>query len=74
MTNRQATWRETADIIHLLRYARKGGIMSQPKEQQAAQTSMADIIERLADELTLAEEPARFIGALEGEEAEPGDE
>ena len=48
--------------------------MSQPKEQQSAQTSMAGIIERLADELTLAEEPARFIAALEAEEAEPGDE
>jgi len=29
---------------------------------------------RLAGELALAEEPARFIAALEGEAAEPGDE
>ena len=48
--------------------------MMQPKEQQVAQANMADIIERLAGELTLAEEPSRFIAALEGEEAEPGNE
>ena len=48
--------------------------MMQPKEQQVAQASMAGIIERLAGELTLAEEPSRFIAALEAEEAEPGDE
>jgi len=35
---------------------------------------MADVIERLAGELTLAEEPARFIAALEGEAGEPDDE
>ena len=46
----------------------------EPKHQQAAPASMAGIIERLAGELALAEEPARFIAALEGEAAEPGDE
>jgi hypothetical protein len=35
---------------------------------------MAGVIERLAGELKLAEEPSRFIAALEGEEAEPGNE
>ena len=40
--------------------------MTQPKDQQVALASMAGIIERLAGELALAEEPARFIAALEG--------
>ena len=48
--------------------------MTQPQAQQAAPAGMAGVIERLAGELVLAEEPARFIAALEGEEAEPGDE
>jgi hypothetical protein len=48
--------------------------MMQPNEQGAAPASMAGIIERLAGELTLAEEPARFIAVLEGEEEAPGDE
>lgn len=39
--------------------------MTGPTEQQAALASMAGIIERLAGELALAEEPARFIAALE---------
>jgi hypothetical protein len=42
--------------------------MTQPKEQQVALANMAAVIERLAGELALAEEPARFIAALEGEE------
>ena len=46
----------------------------EPKDEQAAPASMPGIIERLAGELALAEEPARFIAALEGEAAEPGDE
>ena len=48
--------------------------MTQPKEQQAAQAGMAGIIERLAGELELAEEPARFIAALDGGQEAPGDE
>jgi len=48
--------------------------MMQPNEQQAAPASTTGVIERLAGELALAEEPARFIAALEGEAAEPRDE
>jgi hypothetical protein len=40
--------------------------MAQPSEQQVAQAGMAGVIERLAGELSLAEEPAGFIAALEG--------
>jgi hypothetical protein len=46
----------------------------EPKDQQAAPANMAGIIKRLEAEIALAEEPARFIAALEGEAAEPGDE
>jgi hypothetical protein len=46
----------------------------QPNEQPAGPPGMAGVIERLAGEIALAEEPARFIAALEGEAAEPGDE
>jgi len=46
----------------------------QPNEQQAAPASTAGVIERLAGELALAEEPARFIAALEGGQEAPGDE
>jgi hypothetical protein len=49
----------------------KEGIMTEPKEQQFALASMAGIIERLAGEIALAEEPSRFIAALEGEEEAP---
>ena len=42
--------------------------MTQPKENQVELANMAGIIERLAGELALAEEPARFIAALEGED------
>jgi hypothetical protein len=35
---------------------------------------LAGIIERLAGELALGEEPARFVAALEGEEDAPGDD
>jgi hypothetical protein len=40
--------------------------MTQPREQQVELANMAGIIERLAGELALGEEPARFIAALEG--------
>ena len=36
------------------------------QQQQVELANMADIIERLAGELALSEEPARFIAALEG--------
>ena len=42
--------------------------MEQGGQQRAELASMAGIVERLAGELALAEEPARFIAALEGEE------
>jgi len=52
--------------------------MTEPRQQQVELASMAGIIERLAGELALAEEPARFIAALDsvGEEAKdaPRDE
>jgi hypothetical protein len=52
--------------------------MTESGQQQAPQASMAGIIERLAGELELAEEPARFIAALEGPDEdvaeEPSDE
>ena len=40
--------------------------MTQSREHQVELANMAGIIERLAGELALAEEPARFIAALEG--------
>ena len=40
--------------------------MAESREQQVELANMAGIIERLAGELALAEEPARFIAALEG--------
>ena len=42
--------------------------MTQSGQQQAEPANMAGIIERLAGDLALGEEPARFIAALEGEE------
>jgi hypothetical protein len=52
--------------------------MTQPRENQVELANMAGIIERLAGELALGEEPARFIAALESlgeDEVEaPGDE
>jgi hypothetical protein len=61
-----------ADIIHLLRWARKEVPMTDKEQQQAERASMLGVIERLAGELALAEEPARFIAALEGDdEASP---
>ena len=49
--------------------------MTQPQQQQVELANMAGIIERLAGELALSEEPARFIAALEGlPEAEVDDE
>jgi hypothetical protein len=48
--------------------------MTETRQDQVAPASMAGIIERLAGEIALSEEPSRFIAALEGEEAEPDDE
>jgi hypothetical protein len=42
--------------------------MTEQRSPQAEVASMAGVIERLAGELALAEEPACFIVALEGEE------
>jgi len=42
--------------------------MTEQRPQQAEVAGMAGVIERLAGELALAEEPACFIVALEGEE------
>ena len=47
--------------------------MTDTRQQQTEMASMAGVIERLAGELALAEEPARFIAALEGEESTPPD-
>jgi len=44
------------------------------RQEQAELANMAGIIERLAGELALGEEPARFVAALEGEEDAPRDE
>jgi len=49
-------------------------MMTEPGHEGAAPPKIGGIIERLEGELALAEEPARFIAALEGEAAEPGDE
>jgi hypothetical protein len=40
--------------------------MTDSRQNQVELANMAGIIERLAGELALAEEPARFIAALEG--------
>ena len=42
--------------------------MTQPRQQQVALANMRGIVERLAGELALGEEPARFIAVLEAEE------
>ena len=42
--------------------------MAQAGQQRAELANMAGIIERLAGELALGEEPARFMAVLEGEE------
>ena len=47
--------------------------MADTRQQQAEMASMAGVIERLAGELALGEEPARFITALEAEEDAPPD-
>ena len=47
--------------------------MADTRQQQAEMASMAGVIERLAGELALGEEPARFIAALEAEEDAPPD-
>ena len=41
--------------------------MGEGNAQQAALAQMAAVIERAAGDLALAEEPARFIAALEGD-------
>jgi hypothetical protein len=40
--------------------------MAESRQQQVELANMAGIIERLAGELALSEEPARFIAVLEG--------
>ena len=40
--------------------------MAESRQQQVELANMAGLIERLAGELALGEEPARFIAALEG--------
>jgi hypothetical protein len=42
--------------------------MAEQRPQQAEVAGLAGVIERLAGELALAEEPSCFIVALEGEE------
>jgi len=44
--------------------------MAESKGQQATLARLASVIERAAGDLSLAEEPARFIAALE-DEADP---
>ena len=48
--------------------------MTQPGQQRVDLAKMAGIIERLAGELALGEEPARFIAVLESEAETPRDE
>ncbi len=48
--------------------------MAESRQQQVELANMAGIIERLAGELGLGEEPACFIAALESEEGAPRDE
>ena len=48
--------------------------MTEPGERRAEPVKVAGVIERLAGELALGEEPARFIAVLEGEEGTPRDE
>ena len=45
--------------------------MTENKFQQAEVADLLGVIERLAGELSLAEEPARFIAALEDAAPEP---
>ena len=47
--------------------------MTDTRQQQTEMASMAGVIERLAGELALAEEPARFIATLEAEAGAPLD-
>jgi hypothetical protein len=44
--------------------------MSELESREAAVAHLASAIERAAGDLSLAEEPARFLAALEGEEDE----
>jgi hypothetical protein len=43
--------------------------MSEPSTQQAMLAHLAAMIERAAGDLALAEEPARFVAALEQDES-----
>ncbi|HEY4908547.1 MAG TPA: hypothetical protein VIJ73_03550 [Methylomirabilota bacterium] len=47
--------------------------MTDTRQQQAEVASLVGVTERLAGELALAEEPARFIAALEAKEDAPPD-
>jgi hypothetical protein len=47
--------------------------MSELGTQQAALAHLASVIERAAGDLSLAEEPARFVAALEGEDEPEGE-
>ena len=42
--------------------------MAQAEQQQVELANMVGIIERLAGDLALGEEPARFVAALEAED------
>jgi hypothetical protein len=48
--------------------------MAQAGQQQMELANMVGIIERLAGDLALGEEPARFLAALEAEDATRSDE
>jgi len=47
--------------------------MTEGKRRQAELADLLGVIERLAGELSLAEEPARFIAALDDAAPAPGD-
>jgi hypothetical protein len=44
---------------------KEGDRMDEPRAQQAEVAALLGVIERMAADLALAEEPARFIAALE---------
>jgi len=53
--------------------AERGG-MDESRPQQAEVAALLGVIERMAADLSLAEEPARFIAALEAGRPPGGDE
>jgi hypothetical protein len=57
-------------LVAGVRYPGEERTMAEPKGQQATLARLASVIERAAGDLSLAEEPARFIAALE-DEADP---